>query len=274
MADMPAKKMLQDFNATVITGASSGIGKSFLEHAHSLNPELHFFNLSRTKPAGLKSVDLEHKLRHLECDFSDRTALDKAAERLVSELQEIHASGRILLINNSGYGTYGAFPKPNIVRNLEMLDVNLRAPMLLTERLLPLLRERGGAVVNIASTAAFQPMPGMAVYGASKSFLLHWSLALAEELRPEGVQVLAVCPGPTSTAFFRNAGLQKQILPDSMGEQPEEVVRTTWRALRAGKTMVVSGWQNKLTAFFASKLPKVLATRLAGRVVRHFRPSE
>jgi short-subunit dehydrogenase len=271
---MSANEMLQGFNALIITGASSGIGKSFLEHAHSLNPELHFFNLSRTKPAGLKSAELEHKLRHLECDFSDRTALDKAAERLVSELQEIHASGRILLINNSGYGTYGDFPKPNVVRNLQMLDVNLRAPMLLTDHLMPMLRERGGAVVNIASTAAFQPMPGMAVYGASKAFLLHWSLALGEELRGSGVQVLAVCPGPTSTSFFRNAGLEKQILPDSLGQEPMDVVRTTWRALASGKGMVVSGWQNKLTAFFASKLPKVLATRLAGRVVRHFRPVE
>jgi len=271
---MSAKRMLQSFDALVVTGASSGIGKSFLEHAHTLNPELHFFNLSRTKPAGLKSVELEHKLRHLECDFTDRTALDKAADRLVSELSEIHASGRILLINNSGYGTYGAFPKPNIVRNLEMLDVNLRAPMLLTERLMPLLGERGGAVVNIASTAAFQPMPGMAVYAASKSFVLHWSLGLREELRSSGVQVLAVCPGPTSTAFFRNAGLEKQILPGSLGQEPEDVVRTTWRALESGKGLVVSGWQNKITAFLASRMPKVLASRLAGRVVQHFRPSE
>jgi short-subunit dehydrogenase len=191
--------------------------------------------------------------------------------RLLSE--QGPSGGRILLINNSGFGSYGSFPEPGIARQLEMLDVNVRAPLLLTERLLPLLRARGGAVVNIASTAAFQPTAHMATYGATKAFLLNWSLALREELRGSGVHVLAVCPGPTTTQFFRNAGLQQAIIPDSVGQSAPQVVDATFRALAAGRGLVVSGWKNKLTTFLASKLPKVFAARLAARVIAHFRPT-
>ena len=92
---------------------------------------------------------------------------------------------------------------------MEMLDVNIDAVVQLTAGMLPLMRVRGGAVVTVASTAAFQPTPYLAAYGASKAFVLHWSLALNEELRGTGVRALAVCPGPTATDFFHRAGLKQ-----------------------------------------------------------------
>src|SRR5207244_895627 len=103
-------------------------------------------------------------------------------------------TGRILLINNSGFGTFGRFPEAELAKQLEMIDVNTRAVVHLTGLLLPLLQARGGAIITICSTMSFQPTPYAATYGATKAFALHWSLALNEELRGSGVRALAVCP--------------------------------------------------------------------------------
>ncbi|MBI5380373.1 MAG: SDR family NAD(P)-dependent oxidoreductase [Opitutae bacterium] len=260
--------MLQTFSALVVTGGSSGLGKSFIEHVGKLHPNCRIFNLSR-RPPERTVPDLI--LRHWPCDLADRAQTTRVCEELVATLNREVPTGRVLLINNSGFGTYGSFPEPNLARHLEMLDVNMRAPLHLTAALLPLFRVRGGAVINIASTAAFQPTAHMATYGATKAFLLHWSLALSEELRGSGIQVLAVCPGPTTTEFFRAAGLAGAAADAIGGQTPEEVVATSFRALAAGRTLVVSGWKNKVLVALASKLPKALAARLAARVIARFR---
>lgn len=179
--------------------------------------------------------------------------------------------GRILLINNSGFGAYGRFPEPNLSHQLEMLDVNIRALVQLTGLLLPFLKERGGAIMNIASTAAFQPTPFLAAYGASKAFVLHWSLALNEELRGSGVHALAVCPGPTSTEFFRRAGLQKGSVADSLGMTAEAVVLQSYQALAKRRAQVVTGWKNKLMAAFSSRVSKPLATAGAALILKRYR---
>lgn len=270
---MGPETLFHGYRALVVTGGSSGIGKTFIEHAYRLNHGLRIINLSRRNPEGdflaLEGVNL----RHISCDFTKRDDTERALLELSGELDRPEAVGRFLLINNSGFGTYGAFPEPNLSRNLDMLEVNVRAPVLLTGALLPLLKKRGGAVINVASTAAFQPTAGMAVYGASKAFVLHWSLALSEELSGTDVRVLALCPGPTSTAFFKNAGLSNPIIPDTLGQTSEEVVETCFRALAADRGLVVSGWKNKLGAFAASKLPKRWAARLGAKVIAHFRPA-
>ena len=265
--------MLRGYGTLIVTGASSGIGKSFVEHAVRMNPELKIFNLSRSFPAISSMSERQLKLSHIPCDFSDSGALDSCCRRLVAELEREGESGRILLINNSGYGTYGPFPEPDLTRNVGMIDVNARAPVAIVGHLLPLLRLRGGAIINVASTAAFQPTAGMAVYGASKAFLLHWSLALREELRGTGIEVLALCPGPTSTNFFRNAGLTESIVPDSFGQEVSPVVLAAYKALAGKKGLVVSGWKNKVLACVSSKLPKTMAAWLAARVIARFRPS-
>ena len=180
-------------------------------------------------------------------------------------------AGGILLINNSGFGLYGAFPEPATAEQLEMLDVNVRAVVQMTGALLPTLKARGGAVITVASTAAFQPTPFLATYGATKAFVLHWSMALDEELRGTGVRALALCPGPTSTDFFMRAGLEKGSVPNMFGETSEKVVMVALRALAAGKPMVVSGWMNKLSSAMASKLPKPLVSRIAGIAIARYR---
>jgi len=264
----PPRDALLPFSAVIVTGGSSGIGKSFIELGAKLNPGLQFCNLSRRAPV-IKIAGL--KLNHFACDLSRPADIERVVPELTAFLAQAMPAGRVLLINNSGFGSYGHFPAPGLDHQLEMLDVNVRGLVELTGRLLPLLQARGGAIINVASTAAFQPTAYMAAYGASKAFVLHWSLALNEELRGSGVRTLAVCPGPTATEFFRRAGLQPGSVADSLSVTSEGVVLAALRALAAGRSQVVPGWKNKVSVFFASKLPKPLVARIAALVLARFR---
>ncbi len=177
------------------------------------------------------------------------------------------------MINNSGFGGYGRVDELPVEHQLGMIDVNVRAVVELTAGLLPVLRERGGCVITIASTAAFQPTPYLATYGATKAFVLHWSLALNEDLRGSGVRALAVCPGPTATSFFERAGLKEGAVSDSLGQTSEQVVDEALAAFAAGRAQVVTGWKNKLLVFGASLLSKPLIARLAARILARYRLS-
>lgn len=266
---MPShREALQTFSAVVLTGGSSGIGKSIIELAAKLNPDLRFCNLSRTTPI-INNAQL--KLCHIPCDLGDATAVAGAAGEVEAFLKREVPAGRVLLINNSGFGSYGYFPEPNLAHQLEILDVNIRGLVQLTGLLLPTLRTRGGVVVNVASTAAFQPTPYMATYGASKAFVLHWSVALNEELRKTGVSTLALCPGPTATQFFRRAGLKERTVADSLSMNCEDVVNQLFDGLARREKIVVTGWKNKLSAIAGALAPKVLATSFAAKVIGRYR---
>ena len=225
-------------------------------------------NLSRRQPVIINS---KLTLRHFPCDLSVSSQVDEAIEAVGQYLEKEVPEGRVLLVNNSGFGVYGSFAETSGSQQLEMVDVNVRAVLQLTAGFLPTLRKRGGAVVTIASVAAFQPTPYLATYGATKAFVLSWSLALNEELRGSGVTALAVCPGPTSTQFFERAGLEPGSVPDSLGQTSEEVVEATLRALAGGKSMVVSGWKNKVMASLGSLFPKPLVSRVSAWALRRYR---
>jgi short-subunit dehydrogenase len=261
---------LKNITAVIITGGSSGIGKSFIELCATLRPELQFCNLSRRAP-GIKNEKLN--LRHIACDLGRPGAIDAALVDINDFLKNRAPAGRILLVNNSGFGIYGRFPGAKTAQEMEMVDVNVRAVLQLTAALLPALRERGGAIITVASTAAFQPTAFLATYGATKAFLLHWSLALNEELRGTDVRTLALCPGYTATSFSDRAGLAEQAVPGTFTQTSEEVVRTALRALAAGKTVVVSGWMNKVGAALVTKLPKPLAARMTAALMARWRLS-
>lgn len=252
----------------MVTGGSSGIGKSFIGALGRLRPELQFCNLSRRIPC-INANEL--KLRHFACDLADRVALAAAAAEVLKFLTREVPAGQVLLINNSGFGGYGHFPEPGGDHQVEMVDVNVRAVVDLTARLLPLLKTRGGAILTIASTAAFQPTAYMSTYGATKAFVLHWSLALNEELRGSGVRALVVCPGPTSTEFFRRAGLKRGSVPDVFGQTSEAVVEEALRALAAGRALVVTGWKNKVMAAVSSKVPKVWMAWIGAKMLARYR---
>ncbi|HTO03339.1 MAG TPA: SDR family NAD(P)-dependent oxidoreductase [Opitutus sp.] len=266
---MPSpREALQTFSAVVVTGGSSGIGKSFIELAAKLVPTLQFCNLSRTAPA---IISAKLNLCHITCDLGCETSIAAAFEEVESFLSRSVPAGRILLINNSGFGSYGAFPEPDLSHHLKLLDVNIRGLVHLTGRLVPRLKERGGAIIHVASTAAFQPTPFMATYGASKAFVLHWGLALNEELKSSGVRSLVVCPGPTATQFFQRAGLAKGTVGESLSMSADEVVMQSLRALAANRSLVVTGWKNKISATMGGMTPKRLATWIAGKVIGRYR---
>ena len=266
---MPSPRdALQTFSAVIVTGGSSGIGKSFIELGAKLNPGLQFCNLSRRVP-DIKISGL--RLNHFPCDLSRAADIERVVPELLAFLAQAVPAGLVLLINNSGFGSYGRFPEPDLGHQLEMLDVNIRGLVQLTGQLLPLLQARGGAIINVTSTAAFQPTAYMAAYGASKAFVLHWSLALNEELQGSGVRALAVCPGPTATEFFRRAGLQSGSVADSLSMSVESVVLASLQALAAGRSQVVTGWKNRVMVFFSSKLPKPFVARMGALVLARFR---
>jgi uncharacterized protein len=260
-------ELFQNFSAVIVTGGSSGIGKSFISHIRSLSREILICNLSRRIPEEAEALNL----RHFDCDLSQAEAVERTVAKLESVLAEESPDGRVLLINNGGFGSYGLFPEPNLENQLAMVDVNVRAVVQLTGRLLPLLKARGGAIVNLASTTAFQPTPWAATYGASKAFVLHWSLALNQDLRGTGVHVLAVCPGPTQTEFFKRAGLGGGKPLRLFGQSADEVVLASLRALAAARTQVVTGWWNKLGAAAGSIFPKPLVAQIARVVIARYR---
>ena len=265
------REMLSEYSVIIVTGGSSGIGKAFIEHVWKLNPEVVICNLSRRTPNFFSN---KLKPRQVCVDLSDAEALARATDEVTQFLRGGAAKGKAMLVNNSGFGGYGRVDELGREHQLEMIDVNVRAVVDLTARLLPVLRERGGAVVNIASTAAFQPTAHMATYGATKAFFLHWSLALNEELRGSGVRSLAVCPGPTATEFFKRAGLKQGAVSDRWGQTVDDVVNESLRALAKGRAQVVCGWSNWFMATVASRLPKPLAARIGAALLVKFRASK
>lgn len=259
---------LNSFSAVVLTGGSSGIGKSFIKLGSRLSPQLVFCNLSRREPERKNSEISGVILHHFSCDLSQPDALAETVPQVVRFLEREVPEGRILLINNSGFGAFGAFPEPNLHRQVEMIDVNVRAVVELTGLLLPLLRRRGGAIMNIASTIAYQPSAYAATYGATKAFVLHWTLALNEELRGTNLCALAVCPGTTKTDFFRTAGLGHGSVTESFSMTTDDVVSSAFHALAKGRAQVVPGWMNKVYTFMGARLPKPFVARISGKILR------
>src|SRR5438046_6416161 len=148
-----------------------------------------------------------------------------------------------------------------------MIHLNVLSLVELTHRFLQPMRERkSGTIMNVASTAGFQPVPFMATYAATKAFVLSFSESLWEENRPYGIEVMALCPGATETNFFEASRMQRP--PARTSQTPEEVVETALRALRRGKSSVISGWTNFFMIESERLVPRSLILRAAGAVLR------
>lgn len=264
------ENVLEPFTVTVVTGGSSGMGKTFISLLAEASPRMAFCNLSRRAPTGLPEA-IEKRLLHVPCDLGKpdlRAEAMGVAERFI---RRDHYRSKVLLINNSGFGSCGNFSDAERETQLDMVQVNTAAVVDLTSRLLPVLRERGGAIINVASLAGFQPMPYMATYGATKAFLLSWSLALHEELRPHGIPVQALCPGPTATDFFRRVGYSQRVVSDRLSMSPEAVVRASLRGLARKRAVVVPGWRNKLAAGVTGCLPRTLVLHVTAKLLLRYR---
>jgi len=252
-------------NTTLITGASSGIGEVF---ARKLAAQGH--NLLLVARSEDKLINLCNELGRSQSTHAQYVAMDLsergAPAQLFAETQarELEID---FLINNAGFGSMGDFSTLDLDHEMNMIDLNVRSLVELTHRFLVPMRERKrGSIINVASTAGFQPVPFMTTYAATKAFVLSFSEALAEENRPFGIKIMALCPGVTDTNFFDAAKIQRP--PARISQTPEAVVETALRALARGNSSVISGWTNFIMVQSERLTPRSVVTRIAGTMMR------
>ena len=251
--------------ATLITGASGGIGEVF---ARRLAADKH--NLVLVARSEQKLHELCDELMLKNQITAHYVALDLSVEdsekRLFDETEK-HGFEIDWLINNAGFGSMGDFAQLDSVRELSMIDLNVRSLVALTHLYLQKMRARkSGVIINVASTASFQPIPFMATYAATKAFVRSFSEAVAEENRLLGITVSALCPGPTETNFFAEANAHS--LSAKGTQTPEAVVETALRGVRSRRTQVISGWRNFIGARLVNIVPDFLIARVIGGVLR------
>lgn len=251
---------------TLITGASGGIGEEFARQLAAQGDNLLLVARSEEKLARLcEELAQAHRIV-AQYVVQDLTLADAASE--LYEETERRGLTVELLINNAGFGAMGDFAALDLERALQMIDLNVKALVALTYRYLGPMRERRqGAIINVASTAAFQGVPYMATYAATKAFVLSFSEALWEENRPYNVRVMALCPGVTDTNFFE-AAEAKQRPPMRIAQTPAQVVKTALRGLARGRSHVISGWSNYFMTEAERLVPRWVVERMAGLAMR------
>ena len=264
---------LSSYDAVVITGGSSGIGRGFIEVLDDIC-HVRLCNISRNVPSGLEN---RSDFLHISCDLANSAALDSAFREVCSFIylhknkEKCSKNPKILLINNSGFGAYGEFPAPDIDRNCQMIDLNVRALTRLCGLFHPLIASGGGAIINIASTAAFQACPQLSVYAATKSYVLSFTMAIGYELNRSGCKCLCVCPGPTSSNFFAAAGFNSPPLPGGFGHKPCDVAIGAYTALAKGKNLKVIGLLNSAQTALVRLLPMNFVLSMSGFVLKRIR---
>ena len=251
--------------ATLITGASGGIGEAF---ARRLADEKHNLVLVARSEKKLHELCDELMLKHqITAHYVAVDLTEFEADRRLFEETERHEFEIDWLINNAGFGSMGDFARLELENELQMISLNIMALVALTHRYLQKMRERkSGTIINVSSAAGFQPIPFMATYAATKAFVTTFSEALAEENRPHGITVTALCPGPTDTDFFRVANA-KPLQMKGM-QTAEEVVETALNAARRGRATVVSGWTNYIGSVLGTFVPNAIVTRAISGVLR------
>lgn len=250
---------------TLITGASSGIGEAFARRLAGRGENVVLVARSADKLKSLSDELTQAHNVHAQYVAVDLTERD-APGRLFAETERRGLEVETL-INNAGFGSMGDFAALDLARELEMIDLNVRALVSLSHLYLKPMRERrSGTIINVASTAAFQGVPFMATYAATKAFVLSFSEALWDENRPLGVHVMALCPGVTETNFFAAAKTDKP--PLRVAQTPEEVVETALRGLKRKKSHIISGWTNYIMTESERLVPRWIVARIAGKAMR------
>jgi len=250
----------------LVTGASSGIG---VELARALARRGHGVTLVARRKERLEQLAQELargygvRAEVLACDLADPVVRDGLAE-------DITALGLTVevLCNNAGFGSAAPFIKLDREREVEMLRLNCEAVVDLCARYAPAMVERGrGAILNVASTAAFQPLPGQSTYAASKALVLSLTEAIHQELGGKGVAVTALCPGPVRTEFAEVAGIAKveASTPSFLWATAESVAEAGVRGLEAGHRIVIPGAVNRIGAIAGSYTPRALSLRATAR---------
>jgi uncharacterized protein len=251
----------------LITGASSGIGS---ELAKCFAADGCCLVLVARRGSALEALAEELRKNHkvdVRVMVTD-LAQAEAPTQILGQLQH-HGLKVDVLVNNAGFGAQGRFAELSLDRQLDMIQVNVTALTHLTRLLLPDMIKRGrGGILNVASTAAFQPGPYMAVYYASKAHVLSWSEALATELVGTGVVVTALCPGPTETGFADAAGMKDSLLFKMSRMSARTVAEIGHRALRQGRVVAITGYRNRMLAFCVRFSPRWMVRRIAAALNR------
>jgi hypothetical protein len=250
----------------LVTGASGGIGLALARLLAADGHDLVLVARSGDKLAALADeLGAAHgvAVTVLPADLSRPEAPAELAAAL-----DARGIAVDLLVNNAGYGLYGAFTETSFDAERAMIQVNVLAVTELTKRLLPAMVARGrGRILNVASTAAFQPGPLMAVYYATKAFVLSFSEALANELEGTGVSVTALCPGPTESGFQASAKMEaSKLVRGKRLPSAEVVARAGYRALMSGRAVEVPGLANKVLVQSVRFLPRRTVTKVVRRV--------
>ncbi|MDD5216672.1 MAG: SDR family oxidoreductase [Candidatus Omnitrophica bacterium] len=244
----------------LITGASTGIG---LELAKLFAQDhCRLILVARNKPKLTQLADELIRRHGISVKVIEKDlARSSAPMEIYEELQR--ASLPIdMLVNNAGTGIYGPFAESNLKEQLDALQLNILSLTGLTHLVLPMIKSRKGKILNVASVAAFQPGPLMACYFASKAYVLHFSEALANELKDTGVTVTALCPGPTRTDFQTRTDTQN-IREEFIMMGALSVAKAGYQGFLKGKTVVVPGLINKILVFLVRFFPGDLVTRVA-----------
>jgi short-subunit dehydrogenase len=245
----------------LITGASSGIG---LDLARLMAPRFDLIITARNQ------ADLERIARELETQHGNHVHVVLAdlakPEAPVQLFTEIERRGLPvdILVNNAGFGLYGSFAENDLQQELEMVQVNIAALTALTKLALSgMLKRKRGRIMNVASTAGFQPGPLMAVYYATKAYVIMFSEAIANELKGRGITVTCLCPGATATQFAGRAKMEESRLFKMGAMKSADVAQAGYTGMMAGKTMVIPGFINKTLAMSVRFSPRKLVTAIS-----------
>ena len=250
----------------LITGASAGIGAAladvFADNDHAL------VLVARRAPQLKALADaIEERGRVRPLVIATDLSQPEAAARIEDELLESGVEPQFL-VNNAGFGLFGPAASLDRERQLAMIDLNARMLTDLSLRFIESLARHKGGILNVASVASFMPGPSMAVYHATKAYVLSFSEALHRELSPRGIRVTALCPGPVETEFIARAGVPQGTFPNFLIRTAERVANEGYDGLMRGKRVVVPGSTNKAAAFLPRLLPRGLVLRLV-RAIGH-----
>jgi short-subunit dehydrogenase len=249
----------------LVTGASSGIGADI---ARSLAARGHGVTLVARRAERLEALAGELRapkrvrVETVACNLGDPDARRRMSAEVAERGLEVE-----VLVNDAGFGSAGRFQDLEAAHEVEMVRVNVEAVVDLSGRYVPEMVERGrGAVLNVASTAAFQPLPRQATYAATKAFVLAFTDALHEDLAGTGVTATTLCPGPVKTEFISNAGLRWDEMPGFIWTDSVRVAEEGVAGLDNGRRVVVPGPLNRASALGGQHVPRGLLLRVAGKV--------
>lgn len=252
----------------LITGASTGIGATFAEVLAERGYDLILVARSKDKLDALAakiSADTGRKVTVIAADLGEAHSGAALAQKVASLKLDVD-----LLVNNAGFGSAGAFARQSAERDAQMIALNCATVVDLAHAFLPAMLARGsGGILNVASLAGFQPTPFMAIYGATKAFVLSFTEGLWAEVRDSGVNVSALCPGPVDTPFFEATGTPKlrKTVPKGFMMQPRPVVEAALAALEAGRPVCVPGLPSKLMSQFPRLLTRSLMAKMSARIM-------